>query len=119
MQCRPLVIKVPMLWHKLLSLGLLCWVKKTNLAGARMFVCPSIIDIGVRTAGPNGTGRHRSTRRNGGKTMMTVSAISQTLEYILSIKRLVIRIAKMSKQFRYFSLCSGRTKTDKVDDNTF
>ena len=29
---------------------------------------------------------------------------------ILSIKRLVIRVAKMSKQCRYFSLCSGRDK---------
>ena len=56
MQCRPLVIKVPMLSHKPLSSGLLCWVKKTNLAGARMLVRPSIIGIGARTAGPNGTG---------------------------------------------------------------
>ena len=31
---------------------------------------------------------------------------------ILSIKRLVIRAAKMSKQCRYFLLCSGRDKNE-------
>ena len=50
------VIKVPMPWNNLLSLGLDYYIRNAQLAGMRIFVCPSIIVLGERTAGPKETG---------------------------------------------------------------
>ena len=43
-------------WNNLLSLGLDYYIMKAQLAGTRIFVCPSIIVLGARTAGPKETG---------------------------------------------------------------
>ena len=56
MQCRPLVTKAIISWRRLLLFGLQWWVRETRFAGARMFVCRTIIDIGARTSGPIGIG---------------------------------------------------------------
>ena len=56
MQCLPLVIKAPVLWHKLLSLGFQCSVMKTKLVEASMLVCPRTLAAGAQMAGAIGTG---------------------------------------------------------------
>ena len=54
--CRPLVIKEPTLWSKILLLCLQWWSRKTKLMWAWTHVCPSILASGARTAGLIGTG---------------------------------------------------------------
>ena len=56
MQCRPVVIQAPMPWHKFVSLVLQYWVRKGNLAGARIYACLRIVGRGARMAGPIETG---------------------------------------------------------------
>ena len=54
-QCRPLVINVPMIWQKPLSVCLQCLERKTKLERARIYACLSIIGSWTQTVGPIGT----------------------------------------------------------------
>ena len=84
MENRPLVIKAIVLWHEHLLFVLQWWVRKTKLAGARIFLCRSIIGIGTRTAGPIGTKEapfDEPEKRK--KTMVTISRVTSGMWHVI------------------------------------